>query len=78
MSVIDGLMGRRRAVLGRSVIGGATVGSISVREMATRTGDTIAAFVGPALGVNSGSSLDRAFARHPSVRSEWRIARQPS
>ena len=60
--------------LGRSLIGGATVGSISVQDMTTMTGDTIAAFAGPALGVKNGSSLDQILARHPAIRSERRIA----
>ena len=60
--------------LGRSLIGGATVGSISVEDMTTMTGDTIAAFAGPALGVKNGSSLDQVLARHPAIRSERRIA----
>jgi dienelactone hydrolase len=61
-------------VLGRSLIGGATVGSISVEDMTAMTGDTIAAFAGPALGVKNGSSLDQVLARHPAIRSERRIA----
>jgi len=60
--------------LGRSLIGGATVGSISVEDMTTMTGDTIAAFAGPALGVKNGNSLDQVLARHPAIRSERRIA----
>ena len=64
--------------LGRSLIGGATVGSISVEDMTTMTGDTIAAFAGPALGVKNGSSLDQVIARHPAIRSDRRIAPKPS
>ncbi len=60
--------------LGRSLIGGATVGSISVQDMTTMTDDTIAAFAGPALGVKNGSSLDQVIARHPAIRSERRVA----
>src|SRR5204863_3016304 len=40
--------------LGRRLVGGATVGSISVADMTAMTGDTIAAFVAPALGVSRG------------------------
>lgn len=60
--------------LGRSLIGGATVGSISIQDMTTMTDDTIAAFAGPALGVKNGSSLDQVLTRHPAIRSERRIA----
>ena len=63
-----------QTALGRSLIGGATVGSISVQDMTTMTGDTIAAFAGPALGVKNGNSLDQVIARHPAIRSERRIA----
>jgi dienelactone hydrolase len=63
--------------LGRSLIGGATVGSISVQDMTAMTGDTIAAFAGPALGVKNGNSLDQVIARHPAIRSERRIAPKP-
>jgi hypothetical protein len=64
--------------IGRSLIGGATVGSISVEDMTAMTGDTIAAFAGPALGVKNGSGLDQVIARHPAIRSERRIAPKPS
>jgi dienelactone hydrolase len=64
--------------LGRSLIGGATVGSISVQDMTTMTDDTIAAFVGPTLGVKNGSSLDQILARHPTIRAERRVAPTPS
>ncbi|HEY8792207.1 MAG TPA: hypothetical protein VIL96_04950, partial [Gaiellaceae bacterium] len=51
--------------LGRGLAGGATVGSISVADMTAMTGDTIAAFVGPALGVKNGRSLrDGGMARY--------------
>jgi dienelactone hydrolase len=60
--------------LGRSLAGGATVGSISVADMTARTGDTIAAFVGPALGVEGGRTLDDVLAAHPGIRLERRIA----
>jgi dienelactone hydrolase len=49
--------------LGRSVIGPATgIGSISVADMTSMTGDTISAFVGPALGLNN----VRTIPLHPS------------
>lgn len=60
--------------LGRSLAGGATVGSISVADMTAMTGDAISAFAGPALGVKNGSSLDQVIARHPTIQSERRIA----
>jgi hypothetical protein len=59
---------------GRSLAGGSAFGSISVADMTAITGDTIAAFVGPALGVEHGASLDQVLARHPTVRSDRRIA----
>lgn len=64
--------------LGRSLIGGATVGSISIQDMTAMTDDTITAFAGPALGVKNGSSLDQVLARHPAIRSDRRIAPKPS
>jgi hypothetical protein len=60
--------------LGRRLAGGATVGSISVAAMTAMTGDTIAAFVGPALGVKGGRNLDAVLAAHPGIRLERRIA----
>src|SRR5712691_7928212 len=60
--------------LGRRLAGGASVGSISVAAMTAMTGDTIAAFVGPALGVKGARSLDDVRAAHPGVRLERRIA----
>ena len=59
---------------GRSLAGGSAFGSISVADMTAITGDTIAAFVGPALGVKHGASLAQVLARHPTVRSDRRIA----
>ena len=44
--------------LGRRLVGSATVGSISVADMTATTGDTIAAFVGPALRLNGGRGLN--------------------
>lgn len=60
--------------LGRSLVGGASVGSISTAGMTAMTDDMIAAFVGPALGVTDGTSLDRVIARHSAIRSDRRIA----
>jgi predicted dienelactone hydrolase len=57
--------------LGRYVIGPATgIGSISLADMTSMTGDTISAFVGPALGVNNA----RRIALHPTVRMDRLIA----
>lgn len=56
------------------MVGGATFGSISVADMTATTGDTISAFVDAALGVKNGISLDQVIARHPSIRSNRRIA----
>jgi dienelactone hydrolase len=60
--------------LGRRLAGGVTFGSISTADMTAITGDTIAAFVGPALGVKRGSSLDQVMARHPTNQLVRRIA----
>ena len=52
--------------LGRSLIGGTTgIGPISLADMTSMTGDTISAFVGPALGIKNARSLDRVVASHP-------------
>lgn len=58
--------------LGRNLAGGATFGSISVADMTATTGETIAAFVGPALGVKSGRSLNDVLTAHPGIRLERR------
>lgn len=60
--------------LGRRLAGGTTVGSISVAAMTAMTGDTIAAFVGQALGVKGVRSLNDVVATRPGVRLERRIA----
>ena len=60
--------------LGRTLVGGATVGSISTADMTAMTGDMISAFVGPALGVTNGTSLDQVISRHPAIRSDRRLA----
>ena len=63
--------------LGRRLIGAPIgIGSISLADMTSMTGDTISAFVGPALGVKSGRSLDEVVASHPGIRSESRVARE--
>ena len=57
--------------LGRDLIGTtAGVGSISLADMTSMTGDTIAAFVGPALGITSGHRLGDVLASHPRIRAE--------
>jgi hypothetical protein len=60
--------------LGRRLAGGATVGSISIADMTAMTGDMIAAFVGPALGVRGGQSLNDVVAALSGVRLDRRIA----
>jgi predicted dienelactone hydrolase len=60
--------------LGRSLAGAVTVGSISAADMTAATGDTISAFVGPALGVKDGRTLDDVLAAHPGIRLERQIA----
>jgi predicted dienelactone hydrolase len=58
--------------LGRGLIGTTLgMGSISLTDMTSMTGDTIAAFVGPALGIENGDSLGDVLASHPSIRSEF-------
>ena len=59
--------------LGRSALGPATgIGSISLADMTSMTGDTISAFVGPALGVHNGSRSPL----HPTIRTDRLIAPQ--
>jgi hypothetical protein len=41
--------------------------------MTAMTGDTIAAFVGPALGLEGEQALDDVRSAHPAVRLEQRI-----
>jgi predicted dienelactone hydrolase len=63
--------------LGRGLVGTTLgMGSISLADMTSMTGDTISAFVGPALGIKSGRSLVDVIASHPSIRSESRIVRK--
>jgi dienelactone hydrolase len=60
--------------LGRGLIGSTLgVGSISLAEMTSMTGDAISAFVGPALGIRSGRSLGEVLASHPNIRLESRV-----
>lgn len=57
--------------LGRSVIGpGTGIGSISLADMTSVTGDTISAFVGPALGASNA----RTIPLHPTVRIDRLIS----
>ncbi len=63
--------------LGRDLVGAAGgMGSISLADMTTMTGDAIAAFVAPALGVRSERSVDEVVAGHPGIRSEPRGRRE--
>ena len=64
--------------LGRSLVGGASVGSISSADMTAMTGDMISAFVGPSLGVTTGPSLEQVIARHSAIRSDRRVAPKPA
>jgi dienelactone hydrolase len=60
--------------LGRSLLGAPTVGSPSVFAITSVVGDSIAAFVGPALGVRNGRSFDATVASHPALAWNRRIA----
>ena len=63
--------------LGRGLVGTTLgMGSISLADMTSMTGDTISAFVGPALGIKSGRSLVEVIVGHPGIRSESRIVRK--
>jgi hypothetical protein len=63
--------------LGRGLIGAvAGLGPLSLADMTSMTGDTISAFVGPALGIKSGRSLGDVLASHPGIRSEPRVGRE--
>jgi predicted dienelactone hydrolase len=60
--------------LGRRLVGAvAGVGSLSLADMTSTTGDTISAFVGPALGTKTERSLTEVLAGHRNIRSESRI-----
>jgi predicted dienelactone hydrolase len=59
--------------LGRDVIGPVSgIGSISLADMTAMTGDTVSAFVGPALGVND----ERRIPLHPTIRTNGLITPQ--
>jgi predicted dienelactone hydrolase len=63
--------------LGRDLIGAvAGVGPLSLADMTTMTGDTISAFVSPALGIKSGRTLNDVLASHPDIRSASRVGRK--
>jgi predicted dienelactone hydrolase len=63
--------------LGRDLLGApGGMGSISLADMTTMTGDAISAFVAPALGVRSATSLAEVVVSHPSIRSESRVRRE--
>jgi dienelactone hydrolase len=59
------------STLGRDLVGARLgIGSTSLADMTSMTGDAIAAFVGPALGVASGRTLGEVVASHPSIARE--------
>ena len=60
--------------LGRRLAGAATTGSISLADMTATMGDTITAFVGPALGVEGAPGLNDVVAAHSRLRLDRRIA----
>ncbi len=63
--------------LGRDLVGAAGgVGSVSLADMTSMTGDAISAFVAPALGVRAERSLDEVIASHAGIRSESRVRRE--
>jgi hypothetical protein len=63
--------------LGRDLIGAAGgMGSISLADMTTMTGDAISAFVAPALGVRAERSVDDVVAGPAGIRSEARVRRE--
>lgn len=63
--------------LGRDLVGAAGgMGSISLAEMTTMTGDAISAFVAPALGVRAERGLDEVVAGDPGIRWESRVGRE--
>lgn len=63
--------------LGRDLLGAAGgMGSISLADMTTTTGDAISAFVAPSLGVRAERSVEEVVAGHPSIRSESRVRRE--
>jgi hypothetical protein len=64
--------------LGRTLVGDESVGSFSTADMTAMTGDMISAFVGPSLGVGSGSGFEQVIARSSAIRSDRRIAPKPA
>jgi predicted dienelactone hydrolase len=60
--------------LGRELLGASTVGAPSVVGMTHVVGDSIAAFVGPALGVRSERGFDATVASHPALVWNRQIA----
>jgi predicted dienelactone hydrolase len=64
--------------LGRSLIGSVASGSQSVATMTAITGDTIAAFVGPTLGVKNIRSLNDVLIAHPTLTAVRRVAPKAS
>jgi dienelactone hydrolase len=61
------------ASLGRGLVGATLgMGSVSLGEMTSMTGNAIAAFVGPALGVESGPSLGAVLVGYPGIRPQSR------
>jgi dienelactone hydrolase len=60
--------------LGRSLFGSLASGSQSVATMTAITGDTVAAFVGPTLGVKNSLSLKQVLAAHPTLTAVRRVA----
>jgi predicted dienelactone hydrolase len=56
--------------LGRRLLGmTAGIGAVSLADMTATTGDAIAAFVGPPLGVRGAPRMDVVVARHPNVHA---------
>jgi predicted dienelactone hydrolase len=59
--------------LGRDLVGASLgMGSVSLGEMTSMTGNAIAAFVGPALGVERGPTLGAVLVGYPGMRSQSR------
>jgi hypothetical protein len=59
------------STLGRDLVGTRLgIGSTSLADMTSMTGDAIAAFVGPALGVTGGRTVGEVVASHPGIARE--------
>jgi dienelactone hydrolase len=59
--------------LGRGLVGATLgMGSVSLGGMTSMTGNAIAAFVGPALGIESGPTLGAVLVGYPGIRSRSR------